>query len=73
MVVATAFRNRLAELHQKSQLPATQTFPSNGREELDCGANRSLVVSFASRSHDFMELHQTHKTHDMAKSSPVTH
>lgn len=67
-MAATAFKNLLTEQCLKFQLPATQTFPFNGREELDCAANRSLVVS---RSHDFMELHQTHKTHDMAKSSPL--
>ena len=45
MVVATAFKKQFDEPCLKPQLPATQTFPSNVREELDCAANRSLVVS----------------------------
>lgn len=62
---------QLSETCLKSQHPATQTFPFKG-EESDCAANRSLVVSSLLRSHDSMDLNQTHKTHDMAKSSPLS-
>lgn len=61
----------MAVIGATSQLPATQAFPFNGGEELDCAANRSLVVSFVCRSHDFVELNQTLRTHDMAEISPL--
>lgn len=54
----------VAVIGATSQLPATQASPFNGGEELDCAANRSLVVSFVCGSHDFMELNQTLRTHD---------